>query len=103
MRQFLHADAVLRAFAATGKRHLLLTGGRGTGKSTLAAALSGMLGAMKVIRTKISACHTDASIGKTGSACAVCFWVCQARLVILYKIIIKKSTVRFRNREGILL
>jgi len=51
MRQFLHADAVLRAFAATGKRHLLLTGGRGTGKSTLAAALSGMLGASAGITT----------------------------------------------------
>ena len=49
--QYLHAEAVLRAFAAAGKRHLLLTGGRGTGKSTLAGALAGMLGASAGITT----------------------------------------------------
>ena len=30
--------AVVRAFTASGKRHLLLTGGRGAGKSTLLSA-----------------------------------------------------------------
>lgn len=37
--------AVVRAFAASGKRHLLLTGGRGAGKSTLLGAILPLLGA----------------------------------------------------------
>ena len=37
--------AVVRAFTASGKRHLLLTGGRGAGKSTLLGAILPLLGA----------------------------------------------------------
>ena len=37
--------AAVRAFAASGKRHLLLTGGRGTGKTTLLGAILPLLGA----------------------------------------------------------
>lgn len=37
--------AAVRAFAASGKRHLLLTGGRGAGKTTLLGAILPLLGA----------------------------------------------------------
>lgn len=39
----LTANSILRSFRASGKRHLLLTGGRGIGKSTLLHALMPLL------------------------------------------------------------
>ena len=39
----LTASSIISSFRASGKRHLLLTGGRGTGKTTLLRALVPLL------------------------------------------------------------
>ena len=39
----LTASSIISSFRVSGKRHLLLTGGRGTGKTTLLRALVPLL------------------------------------------------------------
>lgn len=60
-------DAVMRAFLASGRRHLLLTGGRGVGKSTLLSSLTagkGYPGITTAAQPKTAVTLTDNQTGQ---------------------------------------
>lgn len=67
MHHLPDADAVRRAFLASGRRHLILTGGRGVGKSTLLSSLTagkGYPGITTAAQPGIAVTMTDNRTGR---------------------------------------